>query len=34
MRNCVLSIVGEMIGGALSEEGDKEKDTRETLFDR
>ena len=34
MRNCVLSIIGDLIGGVLSEEGNEEKDTRETLFDR
>ncbi|KAL5262314.1 hypothetical protein ACHWQZ_G007890 [Mnemiopsis leidyi] len=34
MRNCVLSIIGDLIGGVLSEEGNEEKGTRETLFDR
>ena len=34
MRNCVLSIIGDLISGVLSEEGSEEKETRETLFDR
>jgi condensin complex subunit 1 len=34
MRNCVLSILGDLISGVLSGEGNEEKETRETLFDR
>lgn len=34
MRNCVLSMVGDLISGVLSEEGSEEKETREVLFDR
>ncbi|XP_063681213.1 condensin complex subunit 1-like [Bolinopsis microptera] len=34
MRNCVLTIIGDLIGGVLSGEANEEKDTRETLFDR
>ena len=34
MRNCVLTIIGDLISGVLAVENSEDKDTREALFDR